>query len=71
MLSENAFITKYDEFNSQVASGRVLATIYNANLMSEPKRPCALPVCPSAAMPVSPSCWTSPFRIAATLLREL
>ena len=37
MLSENAFITKYDEFNSQVASGRVLATIYNANLMSEPE----------------------------------
>lgn len=37
LLSENAFITKYDEFNSQVASGRVLATIYNANLMSEPE----------------------------------
>ncbi len=37
MLSENGFITKYDEFNSQVASGRVLATIYNASLMSEPE----------------------------------
>lgn len=37
LLSENAFITKYDEFNSQVASGRVLATIYNASLISEPE----------------------------------
>lgn len=37
MLNENAFITKYDEFNSQVASGRVLATIYNAGLLSEPE----------------------------------
>lgn len=37
LLSENAFITKYDEFNSQVASGRVLATIYNAGLLSEPE----------------------------------
>ncbi|MGN0762943.1 MAG: hypothetical protein ACI4MK_06130 [Aristaeellaceae bacterium] len=35
LLSENAFITKYDEFNSQVASGRVLAMIYNASLISE------------------------------------
>ena len=37
LLSENAFITKYDEFNSQVASGRVLAMIYNAGLLSEPE----------------------------------
>ena len=37
LLSENAFITKYDEFNSQVASGRVLATIYHAGLLSEPE----------------------------------
>ncbi|MCE5342151.1 MAG: hypothetical protein LLF96_00995 [Eubacteriales bacterium] len=35
LLSENAFITKYDEFNSQVASGRVLAMIYNASLASD------------------------------------
>lgn len=35
LLSENAFITKYDEFNAQVASGRVLAMIYNASLLSD------------------------------------
>jgi ABC-type sugar transport system, periplasmic component len=35
LLDKNGFITKYDEFNSQVASGRVLAMIYNAGLISE------------------------------------
>ena len=37
LLSENAFITKKDEFDSQVANGRVLAMIYNASLLAEPE----------------------------------
>ncbi|WP_238322995.1 extracellular solute-binding protein [Gorillibacterium massiliense] len=35
LLDKNGFITKYDEFNSQVSSGRVLAMIYNAGLINE------------------------------------
>lgn len=35
MLTESAFITKQDEFNAQVANGRVLAMIYHTALISD------------------------------------
>jgi len=35
LLDKNGFITKIDEFNSQVANGRVLAGIYHAQLINE------------------------------------
>ncbi len=35
LLDKNGFITKIDEFNSQVANGRVLAAIYHTALISE------------------------------------
>lgn len=35
LLNENGFITKHDEFQSQMANGRILATIYHTSLISE------------------------------------